>query len=219
MALPLTVPRLARAMPNAGVDRLAAWVGPLEQAMLTYSIDTNERAAAFLANVAHESRELTRLAEDLQYHAPRLREVFPRYFPDDATAERYVAAGPAAIANRVYANRLGNGPEESGDGWKYRARGPLGITFKNNHLACSRAIAGVEDLLEHMPDLLEVPAYGAKSAAWYWSVRGCNAYADRGDFDGVCDVINLGRKTIAQGDSNGFADRGTYLKAFTRELS
>jgi putative chitinase len=135
----LTIPRLMRAMPHAGVERVSAWVGSIEQALYAHSINTTERAAMFLAQFAHESRELIALSENLRYSAPRLRAVFPHDFLDDATAERYAAAGPVAIANRVYSDRMGNGPEASGDGWRFRGRA-AGITFRDNYRACSSAV-------------------------------------------------------------------------------
>jgi putative chitinase len=209
---PLTVPALLSVMPLAGVDRAAAWLGALQQAMLAYRINTPERMAAFLAQIAHESRELTALEENLHYSAPRLRQVFGRFFGDDATAQRYATLGPVAIANRVYADRNGNGAEASGDGWRYRGRGPLAVTFKDNYRACSIAACGdASTLLEH-PEFLADPEFGAAAAAWYWDLHKCNELADRGDFDAISDEINLGHRTAAQGDSNGFADRLAYFK-------
>jgi putative chitinase len=214
----LTIPRLMRAMPHAGVERVSAWVGSIEQALYAHSINTTERAAMFLAQFAHESRELIALSENLRYSAPRLRAVFPHDFLDDATAERYAAAGPTAIANRVYSERMGNGPEASGDGWRFRGRA-AGITFRDNYRACSSAVCGNAAQLLEQPELLERPKYGAAAAAWLWTANGCNAYADAADFDGACDVWNFGHKTARIGDSNGFSDRIAYFNAFVRELS
>lgn len=211
MIPPLTVPRLLRVMPGAGVDRAARWIGPLEQAMHAYSIETPARAAAFLAQLAHETRELQDLEENMRYSAARLRAVFPRHFPDDAIAARYAAAGPEAIANKVYADRLGNGPEASGDGWRYRARAG-GITFKGNYGACSLRICGDRDTLLINPEFLVDPEFGAAATAWYWHANNCNELADAGDFDGISDVWNIGHKTKAYGDSNGFADRLAYFE-------
>jgi putative chitinase len=207
---PLTVPRLLSIMPRAGVDRAAAWIGAFEQAMLAFAINTPIRMAMYLAQFAHESCELTQLRENMHYSAAGLRKTFPRHFPDDAIAQRYAALGPEAIANKVYANRLGNGPEESGDGWTYRASGG-GLTFKANYMACSADICGDAEILLKNPELGAEPEFGAAAFAWYWSQHKCNELADAGDFDGVSDVVNIGHKTIAKGDSNGFADREKYL--------
>lgn len=209
MSFVLTEPLLRAVMPRAIP---ALWLDPLMHAMLAFDIDTAERAAMFLANVAHESVELTRLEESLHYTTTaRLRAVFPRYFPNDDVAAEYILEGPEAIANKVYANRNGNGSEASGEGWLYRGRGPVGVTFRSNYAACSQAICGDTKTLLDAPDDLIDPEFGAASAGWYWETARCNESADAGDFDGVCDRINFGRKTIAMGDSNGYADRMQYL--------
>lgn len=215
---PLTIPVLARAMPHAGVELISTWIGALEQAMLSFGINTPERMAMFLANCAHESRELTALREDLRYKSARLRQVFPRFFPDDAIAQRYAELGPEAIANRVYASRLGNGPEESGDGWNYRGGGLGGLTFKSNYMACSNDICGDAQILLEHPEFIAEPDFGAAAFAWYWSQHKCNELADAGDFDGVCDVVNIGHKTVTKGDSYGFRDREHYLEEFRKAL-
>jgi putative chitinase len=209
---PYTIPMLLRLMPRSkGV--IVAWAGPLEQAMVAFDIVTPERGGMFLANVAHESRELTELEENFNYRTPaRLHAVFPRFFVDEDAAAKYIELGPEAIANRVYANRYGNGSEESGEGWRFRGRGPLGLTFKDNYLRCSKKICGDEATLVDNPELVTDPEFGAASAAWYWDTAGCSTSADANDFDGVCDRINFGKKTVAMGDSNGFADRLHYFR-------
>jgi putative chitinase len=213
MMFPPTVIGLAKIMPRAGVDRLAKWVGPLEQAMAAFGITTPTRAAMWFANLAHESAELTQLEENMNYRAARLRVVWPKRFPNDEIAARYAAAGPQAIANFVYADRLGNGPESSGDGWAYRGRGPVGLTFRANYKAASIATCGDENTLVANPEFLVYPEFGAAAAGWHWEATKCSEAADAGNFDAVCDLINIGRKTIAMGDSNGFADRLAYYKA------
>lgn len=193
---PFTIPRLIAAMPRCA-SVAAAWIGPLEQAMAAFDITTDERMAAFLAQCAHESAELTQLEENMNYSAARLREVFPRHFPDEATANRF-AWCPAEIASRVYAGRYGNGPEASRDGWLYRGRGPLGLTFRDNYRDASIAICGADTLLAN-PEFVAEPDFGAATAAWYWSSRGCNELADRGEFEAITRAIN--------GGLNGFPDR------------
>jgi putative chitinase len=205
-----TTMQLLHVMPKAeGV--IAAWIGPLEQAMLAFGIDNRQRVSMFLANFAHESCELTKLEEDFHYKPDRLLQVFPKRIKDLTEADVLCARGPEAIANRVYANRLGNGPEESGDGWLYRGRG-IGLTFRANYGACSSAIMRDNSVLIDNPEFVADPEFGAAAAAWFWATNDCNDLADAGDFDGVCDKINLGRKTIHVGDSNGYADRLQYLE-------
>lgn len=207
--LPMVIPRLLAAMPRSA-PVAAAWIGPLNQAMIAFDITTDARIAAFLAQCAHESAELTQLRENMNYSAKRLREIFPRHFPDDATAERY-GGRPVEIANRVYADRFGNGPEASGDGWTYRAAGPLGLTFKNQFRDCSIAICRDADTLLLNPDLLEDPEFGAASAAWYWESRGLNELADAGDFEGITRKIN--------GGLNGLADRVAHWRRAIQALA
>src|SRR5258706_10657065 len=117
--------------------------------------------AAFLAQIVHESGNLQNLEENLRYSAKRLREVWPKRFPDGATAEAY-AGNAEKLANRVYAGRLGNGDEASGDGWKYRGRGLIQLTGRSNYAACKAAL----DLdVVRSTDLLLEPPGPARSAA------------------------------------------------------
>lgn len=205
----LTAASLLRVMPRAPVAD--AWLHAFTQANAAFDIDeTTRRTAMFFANIAHESSELTQLEENLRYKPDRLLAVFPKRFTDLKEATLYATRGPEAIANRVYGGRFGNGPEASGDGWRYRARGPIGITFLDNYLEMSIALLG-DDTLVKKPEYVIDPEFGAAAAARYWQTRGCNELADAADFDGTCDMVNLGKKTVARGDSNGFADRESYF--------
>lgn len=213
----LTVTQLVAIMPRS-IKVAAFWVEPLREAMGAFDIDTSLRVAMFLANIAHESAELTKLEEDTRYtSADRLLRMFPRRFSSLSEAGEYVQLGEEAIANRVYANRFGNGAESSGDGWRYRARGPIGITFKTNYQSVSKVLCEDDTLVDH-PQLLIHAGFGAASAAWYWDQHGCNELADIGDFDGCCDIVNLGRRTTTRGDSNGFAERESYWRRAERVL-
>lgn len=205
--------------PRVSLATVDAWAEGLGAAADAFGVDTPRRVAPWLANISHESRELTALEELMSYRAARLVAVFPRRFVDLADAEDVAARGPEAVAERVYGGRFGNGPEGSGDGWKYRGRGPLGVTFRDNYAACSKAITGETATLLAQPELLADPEFGAASAGWYWARAGCSRFADAGDFDGVCDAINFGRKTVARGDSNGFADRQHYYDLALRALN
>lgn len=165
-----------------------AWTDALNSAMARFGITTALREAAFLAQVAEESQELNRLEENLSYSAARLVEVFPREF-DAATAAQY-AHKPEAIANRVYANKYGNGDESTGDGWRYRGRGPIQVTFADNYRDFGRAVGQPSVLLA--PDQLLSPAMGALAAAWLFHMRGCNELADASNIDAVSRRINPG---------------------------
>lgn len=169
------------------------WLAPLQTACDAHQINTPPRAAAFLAQVGVESARLTAVVENLNYSAEGLLATFPKYFTE-AEAQLY-ARRPPAIANRVYAGRYGNGDEASGDGWRYRGRGLMQITFHDNYQLCGVAL-GLP--LVQQPDLLAVPANAAASAAWWWTTHGLNALADAGQFQQITRVINGGLNGYSQ---------------------
>lgn len=170
---------------------------------LRYDISTPERIAAFIAQIAHESARFGRLVENLNYSASGLALTWPSRFRTPGGKPNALALrlhrNPEAIANNVYANRLGNGSENSGDGWKYRGRGLIQITGRSNHRECGAGLAGLSVDLEVKPELLEYPIYAALSAGWYWHTRGLNAHADGGDIERISRIIN--------GGTNGLQDR------------
>ncbi|WP_325927410.1 glycoside hydrolase family 19 protein [Pseudomonas mosselii] len=161
-----------------------------------YAIVTRLRIAAFLAQIGHESGQLRSLTENLNYSAEALVRTWPSRFTAQ-TAGVY-ARKPERIANRVYEGRMGNGPEPSGDGWRYRGRGVLQVTGRDNYRACSEALFSDSRLL-NAPELLEHPVYAALSAGWFWQSRGLNALADAGEFLAITKRIN--------GGINGLEDR------------
>jgi len=169
------------------------WVEPMNGAMARFGIATPQRQAAFLGQVGWESAGLTQLAENLNYSAELLLQIFPKYFTADEA--RTFARKPVAIANRVYSSRYGNGNEASGDGWKYRGRGLIQVTFRGNYRACGTGL-GVE--LESNPDALLIPHHAAFSAAWYFQSHGCNQLADAGDIVGITRKINGGSNGLEQ---------------------
>jgi putative chitinase len=169
-----------------GID--TKWLQPLEDTFAKYDINTPERQAAFIGQCAHESGNFKTLEENLNYKPEALMRVWPSRFPDLATAMKY-AHNPEAIANKVYGGRMGNGPEETGDGWKYHGRGLIQLTGKENYANCGSSI-GV-DLLSN-PNLLNTPEYAALSAGWFWNKKGLNALADAGDFETMTKRINGG---------------------------
>jgi putative chitinase len=169
-----------------GID--TKWLQPLEDTFAKYDINTPERQAAFIGQCAHESGNFKTLEENLNYKPEALMRVWPSRFPDIATAMKY-AHNPEMIANKVYGGRMGNGVEESGDGWKYHGRGLIQLTGKENYANCGSGI-GV-DLLSN-PNLLNTPEYAALSAGWFWNKKGLNALADAGDFETMTKRINGG---------------------------
>ncbi|HTH15739.1 MAG TPA: glycoside hydrolase family 19 protein [Magnetospirillum sp.] len=209
----LTREILAAAVPDAPGENVDHFLTALAAACDEFEINTPHRLAAFLANIGVESGNLTRTTENLNYSAKGLLRVFPSHF--DADEAQDYDRQPERIANRVYADRMGNGDEDSGDGWSFRGRGLIQLTGKDNYAECGEAL-GI-DLLGQ-PDYLEGPEGAARSAAWFWSKHGINRYADAGDFDGVCDLINKGHKTKPQGDAIGYDERLTAYRAACRAL-
>lgn len=162
---------------------------------------TLNRRASFLAQCAHESAQFTVISENLNYSAAGLLKTFKKYFPTQELADQY-ARKPQMIANRVYANRMENGSEASGDGWKFRGRGFIQLTGKRNYRLCGTDL-GI-NLLED-PDYLSRSPIGAiESALWFWQRNNLNSFADRDDLKGQTFVIN--------GGYNGLNERLEYYE-------
>lgn len=162
--------------------------------------DSALRQAAFIAQCAHESGGFTKKLENLNYSGDRLPVIFPKYFPDPVLARSYHRQ-PEKIANIVYANRMGNGPTESGDGWKFRGRGFIQLTGKENYTKCGQAI-GV-DLIAN-PEYLETSKGAVESAIWFWNTRKLNELADEGDMMTITKKIN--------GGTHGLSERLAYYQ-------
>lgn len=153
----------------------------------TYGIQTALRKAAFLSQIGHEGGGFRSVEENLNYSADRLTIVFPKYYNHNEALDHH--RQPQRIANRVYANRMGNGPENSGDGWKYRGRGLIQLTGKYNYQKFGD-FCGVDVITN--PDYLTTPMGAMYSAIWFWDVNGCNTFADKGDIVGLTKKINGG---------------------------
>jgi len=185
----LTKDQLKQLLPkNPYIDQ---WYNALTQLLPDYEINTPQRIAAFMAQCAHESGEFTALKENLNYKAATLRKVFPKYFPTDDVANEY-ANKPnkqEAIANKVYANRMGNGDEASGDGFRYCGRGLIQLTGKDNY---SWFAASVGITPDEASEYLQTFEGAAQSACWFWENNNLNAFADAGDILGMTKRINGG---------------------------
>lgn len=165
------------------------WIAALAETFDRFEINTPRRQAAFLAQIGHETGGLTHLVENLNYSEAGLMKTWPGRFADPVLAKRY-ARKPEAIANRVYANRMGNGDEASGDGWKFRGRGLIQLTGKANYTAFAHAM-GLPVLSD--PDLLATsPIVGALAAGWFWDKNGLNRLADELKFEFITRKINGG---------------------------
>ena len=152
-----------------------------------YEIDTEDRLAAFVAQCGHESRDFTALKENLNYSGDALCRVWPRHF--DQENKDYYHRNPERIANRAYRDRMGNGSEESGDGWRYRGRGAIQLTGCNNYTAFGKT---VDMTAEEAAEYVATPKGAVESACWFWNTAKLNAIADAGDIVKMTKKINGG---------------------------
>ena len=178
--------QLAQIIP--GNPYLDHWHDALTQCLPDYDITSPQRVAAFLAQCAHESGGFRALKENLNYRAETLRKVFPKYFFNEALAQQY-AHNQEAIANKVYANRMGNGDEASGDGFRYCGRGLVQLTGKNNYQSFADSI---QTAVEDVPDFLATFEGAVQSACWFWETNNLNRWADVGDIEKMTKIINGG---------------------------
>lgn len=178
----------------------ARYVEPINGFLDLYQITTFLRLSHFLSQILHESQRLTKTVENLNYSAEALMETWPKRFPTIALANQY-ARQPQKIANYVYANRLGNGSVESGDGWKYRGRGPMQGTGKGKYITQKKR-TGVDYVT--YPELMERPADGIRMAFDYWRDNDLNRVADTDNPVAVTKGVN--------GGLNGYADRLALLR-------
>ncbi|EPJ1886633.1 glycoside hydrolase family 19 protein [Enterobacter asburiae] len=188
---------------NISAELTTRWFQKIDAAMTEFGITSTDDQAMFIAQVGHESGGFSRIVENLNYSVEGLKATFGKYFPGN-TAEQYgrTATQPAnqkAIANIVYAHRMGNIAEN--DGWNYRGRGLIQITGHDNYRDCG---IGLNTDLLLVPQLLEQDAYAARSAAWFYVSRGCLNHT--GDVKAITKIIN--------GGTNGLDDRqARYDKA------
>jgi len=190
--------QLAQLIPgNPYVDY---WHSAMDRCLPDYDINTPQRIAMFVAQCAHESGNFRVLKENLNYRAESLTKVWPRYFPNLDIAKQY-AHKQEAIANRAYANRMGNGPEESGDGWRYCGRGLIQLTGKDNY---TRFAISIETPVEEIPAYLGTFEGAVQSACWFWETNNLNQWCDQGDVMTVTKKIN--------GGTLGLADRQKHYQ-------
>lgn len=180
----ITKQLISKIAPNAP-DNI---VEMLNDILPRYDINTKERVVYFLAQTAHESGGFTKFSENLNYSADRLCTIWPKRFKSMKEAEPY-HRNPEKIANRVYANRLGNGPESSGDGWKYRGSGFIQTTGKENLERLAKAIGKP---LSECIDYCRTPEGAIVSSCEYWKENNLNRYCDKKDFEGLTIAINGG---------------------------
>jgi len=186
----ITAEQFAHLFPRA--QDPTSWAESMNNVFPTYEIDTPHRVAAFLAQCGHESGGWTVFEENLNYSAQGLNSIFKKYFPTLESAQPY-ARKPEMIANKIYANRMGNGAPETGDGYKYRGRGPIQLTGKDNYRAFAK------DMFDDWENLFENPDwvtsdrdFALMSAIWFWNKNKLNVQADSGDIKLMTKKINGG---------------------------
>jgi putative chitinase len=180
-------------------------IAQIPEVMQKFAVNTPLRLAHFLAQCGHESGGFKLTQENLNYSAKGLMGIFKKYFPTQALADQY-ARKPEKIANRVYGGRMGNGPEASGEGYKFRGRGYIQLTGKQNYTAFD---ASVPESIVDNPDLVATK-YPLASAAWFWSKNGLNAIADQGS---SVETVTKATKRV-NGGTIGLADRIKHFKEY-----
>jgi len=176
------------------------WVDPLNNTFERFGIVTINQQAMFIGQCSHESGNFKMLQENLNYKAATLMKLWPKRFPTIEIANQY-AGNARAIANKVYADRMGNRDEASGDGYRFRGKGLVQLTGHSNHFHAGKAL-GVDFVME--PDLVATPKYAALTAGWFWSTHNLNSPADALDFVKVTKIIN--------GGTIGLADREKHVR-------
>ena len=182
----ITVDQLQHIAP-ANKD-ISNWCDTLNNHLEQYEINSPLRLSAFLAQTSHESGDFNILSENLYYRSETLMNIWPNHFPTLMIAEHYQMQ-PEKIANRVYANRLGNGLESSGDGWKYRGRGLIGITGRAEYISLANYLkVSLEDCVNY----LSSKDGAVESSCWFWKTKNLNTLADKKDIVAITKIINGG---------------------------
>jgi len=164
------------------------WVDPFNQTFERFGISTPKQQAAWIGQCGHECGNFRILEENLNYRAATLMKLWPKRFPTAEVANQY-AGNPKKIANMVYANRMGNRDEASGDGYRFRGRGCIQTTGSANYFHAGKAL-GVDFIMQ--PELVATPQYAALTAGYFWSTHGLNALAEAGDHKAITRRINGG---------------------------
>jgi len=164
------------------------WVDALNETFARFGINSPNQQAAFIGQCGHECGNFKVLEENLNYRAATLMKLWPKRFPTQEVANAY-EKNPKKIANMVYASRMGNRDESSGDGYRFRGRGCIQLTGHANYFHAGKAL-GVDFVMQ--PDLVATPKYAAMTAGWYWDTHKLNEIADRGDWTQLTKKINGG---------------------------
>jgi putative chitinase len=192
----ITKADLAAILPNN--KHIDEWKAALDKILPKYEINTKLRVAAFIAQCSHESGQFTVLHENLNYRAETLVKVFPKYFPTLAVAKQY-AKQPEKIANKVYGGRMGNGPEATGEGFKFCGRGLIQLTGKANYCSMAKDL-GVDT--DHLCEYLCSFEGALESACWFWDKHDLNTHADKKDILTITKKINGGTNGLEERNAN-----------------
>jgi putative chitinase len=203
----ITLELLQKVCPKTKKEVLESYVAPLNKVAKAHDIlDNHKRLAAFLAQVAHESGGFNFTKENLNYNAKALQTVFKKYYPTEKDALAHERK-PEQIANKVYASRMGNGDEKSGDGWSYRGRGLIQLTGKENYTKFAESI---KKPITEAVAYLETAEGAVESAAWFWTKNKLNELCDKDDFVTLTKRIN--------GGTNGLEDRKHHYEIALKVL-
>jgi putative chitinase len=185
----------------------AEWADPLNETFSRFGINSVVQQAAFIGQCGHECGQFRILEENLNYRAATLMRLWPKRFPTLEIANEY-AGNPKKIANKVYANRMGNRDESSGDGFRFRGRGCIQLTGSTNFYNAGKAL-GMDFWAE--PGLVATPKYAALTAGWFWSTHKCNEASEAQDWTRLTKIIN--------GGTIGLQDRINHINQAISVLS
>ena len=185
----------------------AEWVDALNETFARFNLTTNNQKAMFIGQCSHECGNFRLLEENLNYRAETLMKLWPKRFPSLEFAKQY-EKNPRKIANSVYANRMGNRDEASGDGYRFRGKGLVQLTGHSNHFHAGKAL-GVDFVMQ--PDLVATPKYAALTAGWFWETHKLNPPSDALDYTKVTKIIN--------GGTIGLDDRIKHITEALRVIS
>lgn len=204
----ITQAQVRQAIPEVNAAKLNEFVAAWNQWSIHFGINSKKRAVHLMAQIMAETGALHNMVENLNYSRDGLLSVFPKYF-NDANASAY-ARNPEKIGNRVYANRMGNGSEGSGDGYRYRGRGMMMLTGKDNYQAFSKSDSCTEDVVRY-PDKVASFYLNFVSALWFWGMNKINAIADKDTGTNGEEIVRQITKKV-NGGSNGLSQRKKYYR-------
>lgn len=212
----ITQQQIRRAVPEVSNKLLDQFVASLNMWSEPFQINTPQRMAHYLSQVIFESNYLKSVEENMNYSAERLLQVFPKYFKSKEEAASY-ARNPMKIANRVYANRMGNGNEASGDGWRYHGRAFIMLTGRSNYEQFSKYDLCTKDAVANPGSVAEYPLNQVASM-WFWERNNINAIADLDDGKAIGEDLVTRITKIVNGGTNGLAQRKYIYRKIRKEF-